>query len=376
VPKFSLIINIAAVSILFFQLAAALTNLAVHSRFYPKLFIPPTNRLVLVTGCDSGFGLALAKRLDFYGFHVLAGVLSKESEGCKHLDTHGSKRLKTVKLNVTKQEEIDEVVDLVAYLTNYKPILDELNQKQSSLPIFDRKFKNPIFGNADGDLKLWAVVNNAGIAQFTPFEFGKIEDDLIPMFDVNVFGIIRCTRAFLPFLRQSEGRIVNVGSIADRLTIGGLTGYSMAKHAVRSMTDGLRQELHKFKIKSILVEPTLYKTPIANIETLVNKFNECYDRTDKKVLAEYGNQEFKDRFTTHLRKMTVLTRKNTNEVVDCLEDACINSNPKEQYWAANFLQKILFWLANQADVTVIDRICTFRTPKKVVDSLQAINELL
>lgn len=176
-----------------------------------------------------GFGLATARRLDYYGFYVLAGVLSKESEGAKYLETYGSKRLRIIKLDVTKQEDIDEAVDLVAYLTNYKPILDKLNEKQSSLDVFDRKFRNTIFGNEDGDLKFWALVNNAGIAQFTPFEFGTIEKDLLPMFEVNVFGLMRTTKAFLPFLRESQGRLVNIGSVSDRLTIGGLTGYSMSK---------------------------------------------------------------------------------------------------------------------------------------------------
>ena len=58
------------------------------------------------------------------------------------------------------------------------------------------------------------------------------------MFEVNVFGLMRMTKAFLPFLRQSQGRIVNVGSVASLFTIGGLTGYSCCKHAVRSFTDG------------------------------------------------------------------------------------------------------------------------------------------
>ena len=172
--------------------------------------------------------MATARRLDYYGFYVLAGVLSKESEGAKYLETYGSKRLRTVKLDVTKQEDVDEVVDLIAYLTNYKPILDKLNEKQSSLSVFDRKFQNPVFGNEDGDLKLWALVNNAGVAQFTPFEFGNIEQDLMPMFAVNVFGLIRVTKGLLPFLRQSQGRLVNVGSVSDRVTIGGLTGYSVS----------------------------------------------------------------------------------------------------------------------------------------------------
>ena len=195
--------------------------------------------------------MAIARRLDFYGFYVLAGVLSKESDGCKHLETFGSKRLRTIKLDVTKREDINRAVELVAYLTNYEG--DQLNEPSSA----DGKFPNSIFGNVDGDLKLWALVNNAGIAQFTPFEFGTIEQDLLPMFEVNVFGPLRLTKSFLPFLRQSQGRLVNIGSVSDSLTISGLTGYSMSKHAIRSLTDGLRQELHRFKIKSILIQVSL-----------------------------------------------------------------------------------------------------------------------
>lgn len=93
-----------------------------------------------------GFGLASARRLDYYGFHVLAGVLSKESDGAKYLETYGSKRLRTIKLDVTKQEDIDDATELVAYLTNYKPILDKINEKQSKLNVFDRKFQNQFFG--------------------------------------------------------------------------------------------------------------------------------------------------------------------------------------------------------------------------------------
>ena len=92
---------------------------------------------------------------------MLAGVLSKESEGAKYLDANGSKRLRTIKLDVTNQQDVDETVDLVAYLTNYRPILDKRNEKQ--LSAFDKKSQNSLFGDEDGNLKLWAVVNNAGL---------------------------------------------------------------------------------------------------------------------------------------------------------------------------------------------------------------------
>ena len=58
------------------------------------------------------------------------------------------------------------------------------------------------------------------------------------MFEVNVFGLIRMTKGFLPFLRQSQGRIVNVGSVSDRVTIGGLTGYSVSALGANTQSMG------------------------------------------------------------------------------------------------------------------------------------------
>ena len=66
------------------------------------------------------------------------------------------------------------------------------------------------------------------VAKFVPFEFGSIKQDLMPMFEVNVLGLIRVTKGVLPFLRQSQGRIVNVGSMAGRMTFGSLTGYCVS----------------------------------------------------------------------------------------------------------------------------------------------------
>lgn len=88
----------------------------------------------------------------------------------------------------------------------------------------------------------------------------------------------------------------------------------MTKHAVRSFTDGLRQELFKFKIKPILIEPTLYKTPISNIDQLIKQFEKTYDRTNKTIREEYGDESYRDRFRKHLQNMIVLTRTNIDEV--------------------------------------------------------------
>lgn len=64
---------------------------------------------------------------------------------------------------------------------------------------------------------LWAIVNNAGIGLSAPFDWGKDIESLTKMFNVNVFGLVRVTRACIPLLRQSHGRIINIASLACKL---------------------------------------------------------------------------------------------------------------------------------------------------------------
>ena len=69
---------------------------------------------------------------------------------------------------------------------------------------------------------LWAVVNNAGIATFTEIEWCSV-DQFQRILDVNVLGVVRVTKAFLPLLRYSHGRVVNVASLAGKHAVFGST---------------------------------------------------------------------------------------------------------------------------------------------------------
>ena len=76
---------------------------------------------------------------------------------------------------------------------------------------------NNILGMAFLSLALWAVVNNAGIAAFTEIEWCSV-DQFQRILDVNVLGVVRVTKAFLPLLRYSKGRVINVASLAGKGT--------------------------------------------------------------------------------------------------------------------------------------------------------------
>nr|XP_020848354.1 estradiol 17-beta-dehydrogenase 2 isoform X2 [Phascolarctos cinereus] len=148
--------------------------------------LPVDGRAVLITGGDSGIGHALSKYLDELGFTVFVGVLNEKGPGAEALKKSCSKRTSVFQMDVTNPAQIKEVQARIAEKVQHTG--------------------------------LWAVINNAGV-------LGTIGDgELLPMniyrqcMDVNFFGAVEVTKAFLPLLRKSRGRFINMSSMAD---IGG-----------------------------------------------------------------------------------------------------------------------------------------------------------
>ncbi|GFU09680.1 estradiol 17-beta-dehydrogenase 2 [Nephila pilipes] len=197
-------------------------------------------KAVLITGCDSGFGHLLAKLLDTKGFLVYACCLFPNGLGASELRKNTSNNLKIIPLDVTKESDIEKTVEFV----------------KNSLGLFE----------------LWAVVNNAGIHKGFTVELTSFSDFKDCM-EVNAFGQLRVIQGFLPLLRQSKGRIVNVISNAGRIPVPHLTPYCMSKFAAAGLNDCLRQELAPLGVSVISVEPEMFKTPLTNKE----KINKCYE---------------------------------------------------------------------------------------------------
>ena len=86
----------------------------------------------------------------------------------------------------------------------------------------------------------WGLVNNAGILDYpVPMEFLN-KNDYMKLLDVNLFGMIEVTKAFLPLLKRSKGRIVNMTSICTELCLRSFTAYNISKHAAQAFSDTLR----------------------------------------------------------------------------------------------------------------------------------------
>lgn len=175
--------------------------------------------VAVVTGASSGIGAATAARLTHEGFEVIVGAR-----------------------RIEKLREVADRLGATAY----------------PLDVRDAASIEAFAGRIEGANVL---VNNAGLALGLE-PLSEIDDDTITtMWDTNVLGLVRMTRALLPKLAASgNGHIVNLGSIAGFETYPGGGGYTASKHAVRALTRTLRLELLGKPIRVTEVAPGLVET--------------------------------------------------------------------------------------------------------------------
>ncbi|MDQ4076915.1 MAG: SDR family oxidoreductase [Chloroflexota bacterium] len=181
-------------------------------------------KVVLITGASTGIGRATAIEMRGRGWRVFATV--RRQTDVVDLTKVGRGLIEPLIMDVTKQEEVDRAIGTIRERAG----------------------------------RLDALVNNAGIAVAGPLETLPVEE-LRRQFEVNVFGLHRVTRATLPLLRESRGRIVNISSAQGQDVIPFAGPYAASKHAVEALSDALRLELHGV-VKVIVIQPGSVKTPI------------------------------------------------------------------------------------------------------------------
>jgi NAD(P)-dependent dehydrogenase (short-subunit alcohol dehydrogenase family) len=124
----------------------------------------------------------------------------------------------------------------------------------------------------------WAVVNNAGTAQFGAIE--DVSDEQIrAQLEVNLVAPARVARLVLPHMREhGDGRIINVSSIAGRMSLPMMGWYCASKHGLEAMSDALRVEVAPFGVKVILIEPGTFGTSIwaSSADSLPEPSNQTY----------------------------------------------------------------------------------------------------
>ncbi len=190
-------------------------------------------KTVLVTGVSTGIGRGIATVLGRAGWHVYGSVRKTEDAAAFEAALAG------------------QGTALLFDVTDDAAIAAAAQELSTKL----------------GDVGLDGLVNNAGIAIGGPMEYAPLPE-LRRQFDVNVFGLVAVTQAFLPLLgakgkpRKRPGRIINISSVGGRFTFPFFGPYSASKHAVEAISDAMRRELLVHGIDVIVIEPGAIKTPI------------------------------------------------------------------------------------------------------------------
>src|SRR5215475_13828124 len=282
-------------------------------------------RAFLVTGASSGIGRATALLLDRSGFQVFAGV--RRNEDGEALLGQASERMTPILLDVTDPRSIEAAV---------RSIADKL-----------------------GGRALAGLVNNAGIDIAGPLETSSVAEAR-SQFEVNVIGLLAVTQAFLPLLRQSRGRIVNIGSVLGRLAIPFKGAYSASKFALEGLTDAFRIELRPWGIHVSLIEPGPVATPLWSKTHLLAGMNEGRVDAAGKLYAT-ANAAAQAAFT-QFGKSGISPDKVAARVFEALTAP----NPKPRYLVGRDA-KALSWLAALVPDRIRDRmlIKQFGLPRRL-----------
>ncbi len=179
-----------------------------------------TGKIAVVTGASAGIGAAATRALYAAGFRVFAGA--------RRLD------------------RLREVADPAGATALQLDVTDA-----ASVAAFAAQLPSPVH----------LLVNNAGMAHGLDRIEAAGDEDWLEMWEVNVLGVLRLTRALLPALRASgDGHIINLGSTSSFETYPGGAGYTGTKHAVRAFTRTLRLELLGEPIRVTEIDPGLVET--------------------------------------------------------------------------------------------------------------------
>jgi len=238
---------------------------------------------VLVTGASSGIGRHLAETLAEAGHHVYAGARKDEDLAA----LNAINNITAVRLDVTRQDEIDAVVALIE----------------------------------ERGTGLYGLVNNAGIG-----DGGAIVDTPVDVqtlvYEVNVEGVYRVTKAFAPLVMAAKGRIATTGSIAGTVSWAGGSAYSGSKHWIEALTDALAGEMAPHGVQVSVIEPGNFQSRIrrSSVQRQQARMLEAGGEMTPEMEAEFAATEARE-----------LSYKEPDAVSDAFMHALFDDEPLRRY---------------------------------------------
>ena len=204
-------------------------------------------KVVVITGASSGLGEATARLLSAQGASVALGArrVDRLKSLTDKMTASGGKAL-AIATDVTHCDQVKRLVDAAVQT----------------------------FGRID------VMINNAGLMPQSPLERLKI-DEWNRMIDVNIKGVLYGIAAALPYMKQQKaGHFINVSSVAGHKVGPGFAVYAATKHAVRALSEGLRQEVKPYNIRTTVVSPGAVATELPNSVTepdIADRIQKFYD---------------------------------------------------------------------------------------------------
>lgn len=193
------------------------------------------SKTVVITGASAGIGEATAFAFAKQGWRIVLGARRVErlKELSPRLMEAGAENVAAIALDVTNASSVQFFADEALAVAGHR---------------------------------VDVLVNNAGLALGVDKVAESKESDWATMFETNVMGLLRTTRAILPaMITTSHGHIINMGSIASFLVYEGGSVYCASKHAVRAITKTLRLELNGTPIRVSLVDPGMVETDFSKV---------------------------------------------------------------------------------------------------------------
>ncbi|XP_007888071.1 dehydrogenase/reductase SDR family member 9 [Callorhinchus milii] len=288
-----------------------------------------SDKYVFITGCDTGFGYLAAKTLDRHGFRVFAGCLTES--GSQELKKETSERLKTVKLDVTNSNSIENATEQIR--------------------------------SAVGDRGLWGLINNSGISGILcPTDWLKIEHFRTPI-EVNLLGSIEVTLKSLPLIKKARGRVVNISSVLGRLALGG-GGYYPSKFGMEAFNDSLRRDMRSFGINVSCIEPGVFETKLTDCSKHRAERRAMWDSLPSEVQKQYGEDYLKQMDDKKDEAVKRLLNTDLSLVVWCMQHALTAKYPRTRY-SVGIDAKLLWIPLTYLPTFVADYLLTKDTVKIV-----------
>ncbi|VVS96522.1 SDR family oxidoreductase [Rhizobium sp. EC-SD404] len=202
-------------------------------------------KVIVITGASSGMGQAAARHLAAKGASVVLGARRADRlEALASEISEAGGKATAVATDVTRRTDVQKLVDTAVQT----------------------------YGRID------VLINNAGIMPLSPLERLKV-DEWDQMIDVNLKGVLYGIAAALTYMRkQKAGHIINLSSVAGHKLFGGSAVYSATKFGVRAVSEGLRQEVKSYNIRTTIISPGAVKTELLDhiTEQDVKKANQEY----------------------------------------------------------------------------------------------------